>query len=101
MDTPQRKTSGKKLAQQRVYRQTERGKALGRKARSVYKKRQAARDTPRWRYTQHKSNAQARGIPFLLTFDEWWELWEPHWANRGLCSQCPVMSRHGDLGPYE
>ncbi len=32
--------------------------------------------TPRERYSQQKSNARRRGIPFTLTFQQWWAAWE-------------------------
>lgn len=57
-------------------------------------------DMRRVRYRQQKSEAKRRGIPFLLTFDEWWEVWEPYWAHRGRRSDQLVMARHGDVGPY-
>ena len=42
----------------------------------------------------------ARNIGFELTFDEWWAIWEPHYANRGVESGNAVMCRTGDSGPY-
>lgn len=58
--------------------------------------------TPKGRFYQQKCTAKQRGIEFLLTFEEWWTVWEPHWNERGgqngdkLC-----MCRHGDSGAYE
>jgi hypothetical protein len=30
------------------------------------------KDTPRFKYMTQRMSAQTRGIPFLLTFEEWW-----------------------------
>jgi hypothetical protein len=58
--------------------------------------------TPRGRYNQHKGKATARGIPFLLTFEEWWDIWQASgkWEQRGRRHDQYVMARFGDLGPY-
>jgi hypothetical protein len=53
----------------------------------------------RGKYANHKGHATTRGIEFKLTFDEWWELWEPHYAERGTGRM--VMCRTNDEGPYE
>lgn len=58
------------------------------------------RETPKSRYNTQKRQSRRRDIPFCLTFDEWWKLWEPHWEKRGTCSDCYVMARFGDQGPY-
>lgn len=62
-----------------------------------------ARDLFRKAYTQHKSNAKARGVPFLLTFDEWKEIWlaSGKWAERGRGAKKYCMCRKGDAGAYE
>jgi len=59
--------------------------------------------TPHRRYTSHRKNAKRRGIQFLITFDEWWSIWEAsgHWPNYGSCWGQYVMARHGDQGAYE
>jgi hypothetical protein len=49
----------------------------------------------------HKHSAKQRGIPFRLTFEQWWGIWEPHWQDRGQCTGCKLMSRIGDKGAYE
>src|ERR1044072_2526371 len=56
----------------------------------------------RKKYTQHKANAKQRGIAFLLTFDEWWAVWQESgkWALRGPNVGQYCMSRFGDSGPY-
>ena len=57
-----------------------------------------SRQRPMSRYKGHRSNAKTRGIPFNLTFDEWWSLWEPHWKQRGTEK---AMCRTEDAGAYE
>ena len=61
------------------------------------------RDLFRKAYTQHKSNAKTRGIPFLLTFEEWKEIWlaSGKWAERGRGADKYCMCRKGDTGAYE
>lgn len=56
--------------------------------------------SPQGRYQAHKLNAKTRGVEFSLTFDEWWALWEPRWAERGRGFGKYHMSRVGDIGPY-
>lgn len=66
---------------------------------ALYKKRNAAyRAKPRGKYVDHRHHARHRGIDFLLTFEEWWKLWEPFWDKRE--STRYVMCRTGDTGPY-
>ena len=67
-------------------------------------------EVQRWReanpeklaYTDHKSHAKRRGIPFLLTFEEWCAIWRESgkWDQRGHLSGQYVMARFGDTGPY-
>jgi hypothetical protein len=56
----------------------------------------AAAGTPKCAYWGKRANAKKRGIEFLLTFEEWWELWEPHWDNRGGKMLCRIK----EPGPY-
>lgn len=56
--------------------------------------------TPKARFQQHKRSAQQRGIEFELSFEQWWELWEPHWERRGQKSQDMCMCRKADQGGY-
>lgn len=56
--------------------------------------------SPRGRYHAHRRHSKSRGIPFELTFEEWWELWEPYWDLRGKSNSSYVMCRVGDSGPY-
>lgn len=51
------------------------------------------------KYTDHKHRAKQSGVEFKLTYEEWWEIWEPHWEGRGLGGL--VMCRYGDNGAYE
>jgi hypothetical protein len=53
-------------------------------------------------YWRHKSQAKWRGIPFLLTFEEWWAIWQAsgRWEQRGPRKGYYVMGRHGDRGAY-
>ena len=54
-------------------------------------------------YINHKSHAKRRGIPFLLTFEEWWAVWEQSgkWEQRGFRKGQYVMARFADQGAYE
>ena len=54
------------------------------------------------RYTMQRLNAKARGIPFLLTFEEWQKLWldSGRWEQRGFRRGQYVMARNGDAGAY-
>jgi hypothetical protein len=53
-------------------------------------------------YGLRKCHARYRGIPFLLTFEEWWGIWRDSgkWEQRGARKDQYVMARHQDLGPY-
>ena len=55
------------------------------------------------RYYEHKQNANRRNIPFLLTFEEWTNIWmnSGTWHLRGKGKGSYVMSRIGDIGAYE
>ena len=52
-------------------------------------------------FMRHQSGAASRGIGFKFSFDQWWAIWEPHWANRGKSSLQLCMCRKGDKGDYE
>lgn len=59
--------------------------------------------TPKDKYRDHKKNAiNDRGIPFLLSFEEWWDIWQKsgHWHERGPRVGQYCMSRYNDIGPY-
>lgn len=59
------------------------------------------RSLARRRYAQQKSQAASRGIAWEFTFEEWCEIWEPHWDRRGPHKDQLVMCRTRDLGPYK
>jgi hypothetical protein len=58
--------------------------------------------TPRDKFRWHKGTAAQRGIPFLLSFDEWWSIWERsgRWHQRGCRRGHYCMARNGDVGAY-
>lgn len=58
---------------------------------------------PRRQWLQHRANAEARGIPFLLTFEEWLEWWRStgKLSERGRRRTEYVMARKRDQGAYE
>jgi hypothetical protein len=62
----------------------------------------AMRDQYRSKYTQHKHAAKQRGIPFLLTLDQWLNTWinSGHLHERGCGVGKYCMGRVGDQGPY-
>ena len=49
-----------------------------------------------------RQNAKRRGVPFNLTFEQWWALWNDSgkWTRRGRCLGQYCMARKGDRGPY-
>jgi len=57
------------------------------------------RAKPEGKYSSHKHRAKQSGVEFNLTFDEWMNIWEPYWDQRGIGGM--VMCRTGDTGPYE
>jgi hypothetical protein len=61
-----------------------------------------ATGTARERYRMQKVNAATRGIPFLLTFEEWMGWWEAtgHYHEYGRKRGQYCMARKGDVGPY-
>jgi hypothetical protein len=54
------------------------------------------------KYRHHKNLAKGRNIPFDLTFEEWWDIWQKSgkWEQRGRKRGQYVMSRFNDTGPY-
>ena len=58
--------------------------------------------SPKEKFWKHKGRAKERNIPFLLTFEEWWKIWEDsgYWHERGHRKGQYVMARFGDKGPY-
>jgi hypothetical protein len=53
-------------------------------------------------FWNHQQRAKRKGIPFLLTFDEWCKIWldSGHYYNKGTKRGQYVMSRFNDAGPY-
>lgn len=53
-------------------------------------------------FISQRHKAKKRGIAFLLTFEEWKQIWETsgcyHLRGRGSLKYC--MARHNDTGPY-
>ena len=54
------------------------------------------------KFCHQKANAKARGIEWLMSFDEWWAWWQVdgRWARRGNKPDDFCMARKGDAGPY-
>lgn len=59
--------------------------------------------TIKHKYQVHKAGAKRRGIPFLLTFEEWTHIWftSGKWDQRGWGADKYCMCRYGDKGAYE
>lgn len=59
-------------------------------------------NTPRGKYSAQKRKAKQRNIPWKLTFDSWWNLWDisGKWEQRGDKKGMYCMSRHEDAGEY-
>lgn len=58
--------------------------------------------TPKGKFIRQKTNAKRRGIPWEMTFEEWWSIWEKSgkWEQRGQGPYNYCMSRKFDQGPY-
>lgn len=56
----------------------------------------------RQKYASHKASAKVRGIEFVLTFRQWFDIWQASgkWDQRGSRSQDYVMARKKDRGAY-
>jgi hypothetical protein len=57
----------------------------------------------RQKYHEQGAQASSRGIMFLLTFEEWLNLWKTSGQlhNRGIKKGQYVMGRFKDSGPYK
>jgi hypothetical protein len=57
----------------------------------------------RVKFASQKADAKRRGIPFLLTFNEWLGIWKAsgRLRQRGHGRGYYVMARYGDRGGYE
>jgi hypothetical protein len=53
-------------------------------------------------FGKQKAAAKVRGIPFLISFNEWLAIWacSGHLSERGRGRGRYQMARHGDLGAY-
>jgi hypothetical protein len=51
-------------------------------------------------YNSHKGRAKNRGIEFLLSYEEWLDIWIKSGKLPGTKSDDYCMARHNDLGPY-
>jgi hypothetical protein len=58
------------------------------------------RSEARRKYADHKRRAAERGIEFEFTFEEWCEIWAPHWERRGPHKDQLGMCRTRDQGAY-
>jgi hypothetical protein len=58
--------------------------------------------TPLQHYRNQEAAARQRGIAFLLTFEEWWGIWQSSgkWELRGSGRGKYCMARTNDVGPY-
>lgn len=57
----------------------------------------------RHKYACHKGKAKHRDIPFNLTYEQWWDIWQQSgkWEQRGRGLGQYVMARYNDIGAYE
>jgi hypothetical protein len=55
------------------------------------------------KYKMQKQNAAMRGIPFLLSYEQWLSIWvdSGKLQERGRGANKFCMCRYGDAGPYE
>ncbi len=58
--------------------------------------------TPKGRFVTQKASATRRGIPWELSFEDWWKIWEKSgkWEMRGNRAGQFCMARIGDEGCY-
>jgi hypothetical protein len=68
----------------------------------AYQRKWRAENRARNAFLVQRADARRRGIPFLLTFEEWWTIWHAsgYWERRGKLAGQYVMARYGDVGPY-
>jgi hypothetical protein len=55
-----------------------------------------------YEYLVHRGHAKRRGIDFLLSYEEWFQIWQEsgHLHERGYRKGQYCMARFGDVGPY-
>jgi hypothetical protein len=53
-------------------------------------------------YRKQSQSAASRGIEWLITFEEWWGIWDASgkWDQRGRRGDQYCMARFNDEGPY-
>ena len=58
--------------------------------------------SPKRRYQEHKQHARSRGVPFTLTYEQWWAIWQESgkWSKRGKGRGRYCMHRIRDEGGY-
>ena len=81
----------------RIYKEETKEK----KALRIERQRQR-RKLPHNKYGDQKQAAKQRGIKWLFTFQEWFEMWyfSGKWKERGHKHGQYCMTRKGDIGPY-
>lgn len=82
---------------------TRRANYAANRAQQLFKIQEWRENNPeKFAYATHKSQAKRRGIPFLLTLEEWCAIWRESgkWEQRGHKTGQYVMARFGDVGPY-
>lgn len=52
------------------------------------------------RFVDNVESAEQRGIAWMLSFQEWWTLWKPHYHERGRKRGEKVLCRYLDQGDY-
>lgn len=59
--------------------------------------------TPKGKFRTQRANAKRRNIPWLLTFEEWWDIWQKSgkWDQRGTGANQYCMARILDCGAYK
>lgn len=57
---------------------------------------------PKKAYYDQKNHAQKRGIEFLISYEDWLEMWleSGMWEKRGKTKNSFQMCRYGDEGAY-
>lgn len=62
----------------------------------------AEKNPERAAFKSQRNSAAKRGIQFMLSFDQWWGIWQASgkWEQRGKLEGQYVMARFGDSGPY-
>lgn len=71
-------------------------------ANAAKQRKWRAENLARSSFLTQRGDAKRRGIPFLLTFEEWLAIWieSGKLDQRGKFAGQYVMARYGDIGPY-